>query len=115
MDTAYLSALAALAGSAVGGLTSLAGSWISLHTQNQAQNRAYDRAKRGELHRNFINEASRLHGDSLVHDNAEVQQLVAMFALISRMRILSSPLLVRTAEQVAGDRRRLCRAKPNLS
>jgi hypothetical protein len=71
MDTTYLSACAALAGSAVGGLH---------QTQVRAQQRASDKSWRQELYRDFINEASRLHGDSLVHDKADITDLVGMYA-----------------------------------
>lgn len=101
MDTAYLSALAALAGSAVGGLTSLTASWLSQQRQAMAQELANDKSRRQELYRDFIIVASRLHGDSLIHDNAEVPNLVEMYALISRMRILCFPTVVSAAEQVA--------------
>jgi hypothetical protein len=36
MDPAYLSALAALAGSTIGGLTSLTASWLTQHVQFRA-------------------------------------------------------------------------------
>jgi hypothetical protein len=37
MDTGYISALAALAGSTIGGFTSLAASWLSQNAQTKAQ------------------------------------------------------------------------------
>ena len=39
MDPAYISAIAALAGSAIGGLTSLAASWLSQNVQARACSR----------------------------------------------------------------------------
>src|SRR5690349_5946631 len=99
MDTAYLTACAALAGSAVGGLTSLAASWISQQGQVRAQQRAWDKNKRQDLYREFIDEASKLHGDSLVHDEADISFVVGVYALISRMRVTSSPMVIRAAER----------------
>lgn len=101
MDTAYLSALAALAGSAVGGLTSLTASWLSQQKQARAQELANDKGRRQDLYRDFIFVASRLHGDSLVHDKADLPNIVEMYALISRMRILCSPVVVNVAAEVA--------------
>jgi len=75
MDAAYLSACAALAGSAVGGFTSFAASWQSQRVQVRAQQLSYDKSRRQELYRDFINEASRLHADSLVHDKVAISDL----------------------------------------
>lgn len=58
MDAAYISALAALAGSAVGGLTSFATARSTQHTQARAQRLAESRTKREALYGQFIDEAS---------------------------------------------------------
>ena len=100
MDVAYVSAFAALAGSAIGGLTSLAASWLTQHVQFSSQQRAVNRSRREELYKNFIEEASRLYADAFAHDKAEVSTLVNLYALVSRMRILSSPEVVKHADQV---------------
>jgi hypothetical protein len=100
MDSAYLPALAALAGSATGGLTSLASAWLTLRRQGRATRLSKDRARRQKLYRLFIDEASKLYADALVHDKAEITALVRVYALISRMRVLSSPAVVKRAEAV---------------
>jgi hypothetical protein len=100
MDAAYFSAFAALAGSAIGGFTSLAASWLSQHVQFTAQQRASDLSRREDLYRQFIAEASRWYADAFTHDTAEVANLVNLYALISRMRILSSPTIVEHADRV---------------
>ena len=100
MDSAYLPALAALAGSATGGLTSLASAWLTLRRQGRATRLSRDRARRQKLYRLFIDEASKLYADALVHDQAEVSALVRAYALISRMRVQSSSAVVEKAEAV---------------
>src|SRR5215470_5637797 len=100
MDPAYVSAIAALAGSTIGGLTSLAASWLTQHVQFSAQQRANDLSKREELYKNFIEEASRWYADAFAHDKAEVSNLVNLYALVSEMRILSSPRIVENADKV---------------
>jgi hypothetical protein len=100
MDAAYISAVAALAGSAIGGLTSLAASWLTQRVQFSSQQRAVNRSRREELYRNFIEEASRLYADAFAHDKAEVSNLVNLYALVSRMRVLSSPHVVEQADKV---------------
>jgi hypothetical protein len=100
MNPAYLPALAALAGSATGGLTSLASAWLTLRRQGHTTRLSQDRARREKLYRLFIDEASKLYADALVHDDAEVSALVRAYALISRMRVVSSPAVVEKAEAV---------------
>ena len=100
MDGATISALAALAGSVVGGLTALATSSLTQQAQARAQERASDRTLRETLYRDFIVEASRLYGDALTHDKAEVSNLVRIYAMISRMRVRSSPVIVENADKV---------------
>jgi hypothetical protein len=100
INPSYLPALAALAGSATGGLTSLASTWLSLHRQSRANRLLRDRARRQKLYGSFIDEASKLYADALVHDEAEVTALVSVYALINRMRVLSSPAVVQKAEAV---------------
>ena len=100
MDPAYLSALAALAGSTIGGLTSLATSWLTQHGQLRAQQLARDVAKREELYKSFIEEASRLYTDAYEHDKADTSKLVNVYALVSEMRVLSSPRVIENADKV---------------
>jgi len=100
MNSTYLPALAALAGSAVGGLTSLAAAWFTQHRQDHAIRLAQDRARRQKVYGKFIDEASKLYADSLIHDKAEVAALVSVYALISRMRVMSSAAVIKKAEAV---------------
>jgi hypothetical protein len=97
---AYIPALAALAGSATGGLTSLASTWLTLRRQGRAIRLSRDRARREKLYKQFIDEASKLYADALVHDQAEVSALVSVYALISRMRVLSTLPVIENAEAV---------------
>jgi hypothetical protein len=101
IDPAYLSALAALAGSAVGGLTSFLSSWFSQGAQLRAQLFLHDKGRRQELYRQFVEEASGSYIEALTHDTPDLSKTIALYALISRMRILSSPKIVEEAERVA--------------
>ena len=100
MDPAYFSAFAALAGSAIGGLTSIATSWLTQRVQFSAEQRKRDLDTRHELYRSFIEEASKWYADAYEHDNAKVSNLVDLYSLVSRMRILSSPNVVQAADKV---------------
>jgi hypothetical protein len=101
MDAAYVPAMAALAGSTIGGLTSLASAWLTQGRQDRAARASRDKAARQKLYRQFIDEASRLYADALVHNEAEVSALVSVYALISRMRVLSSSAVIEKAQAVA--------------
>jgi hypothetical protein len=100
MDPAYISAFAALAGSAIGGLGSFATSWLSHRTQARADYRQRDKTHRQELYRDFIEEASRLYADALSHDNTDPANVVGLYAKVGRLRILSSEAVIVSAERV---------------
>jgi hypothetical protein len=99
VNPAYLPALAALAGSAIGGLTSFASAWLTQHHQDRANHLLRDKARRRKVYKQFIDEASKLYADALVHD-LELAALVSVYALVSRMRVLSSPTVIIKAEAV---------------
>ena len=100
MDTAYLSALAALAGSAVGGLTSLTASLLMQRAQFNAQQRTHYISRRGDLYKDFTEEASNTFADAIEHDVADASKLVRLYALVSRMRVLSSQVVIDEADRV---------------
>ena len=101
MDASIISALAALAGAAIGGLTSIVGAWLTQQTQVKAQELTQDKLRRQELYKEFIEEASKTYGDALQHDKTDVSALVGIYTRISRMRVLSSPKVVEAADQAA--------------
>ena len=100
MDPGYVSAVAALAGSVIGGLTSLATTWQSQRAQLLARRREHDLDRREELYKNFIEEGSRLYADAYEHDKADVANLVKLYSMVSMMRVVSSTVVVETADKV---------------
>jgi hypothetical protein len=100
MNSAYLSAFAALAGSLIGGLTTILATWLTYHAQSRAKREAEDISTRQELYKNFIEEASRLHADAFERDNPNISDLVNLYALVSRMRVLSSPKIAESADAI---------------
>ena len=64
MDPAYVSAVSALAGSAIGGLTSLMASWLTHHVQFSSQEREASRNTRVDLYKSFIEEAAKWYADA---------------------------------------------------
>lgn len=100
MNPAYFSAFAALAGSVIGGLTVVLTSWLTQHAQFRAQQLEHDITRREDLYKNFIEEASKLYIDAYEHDEADTSKLVNLYALVSRMRVLSAPRIIESAEKV---------------
>jgi hypothetical protein len=101
MDSAYVPVLAAFGGSAVGGLTSLVATWVTQRRKDSVRRLAQEKTRKQKLYKQFIDEALKLYADALVHDKSEVSALVDMYALIGRMRILSSDAVIAKAEAVA--------------
>ncbi len=101
MEAGYVTGFAVLAGAALGGLTSFASSWTTLHAQMKAQRLASSKSARQELYKQFIDEASRTYVDALVHDKLDMSSLVGIYSLISRMRVLSSRKVIESAANIA--------------
>jgi hypothetical protein len=100
MDSGYITALAALGGAALGGLTSFATSWTTLRAQMKAQQSASSKSKRQKLYKAFIDDAAKIYGDALIHDKLEITGLIDLHALVSRMRTVSSRTVIETAVNV---------------
>lgn len=98
MDTSYISALAGLTGAAIGGLTSFATSWLTQQSQLADKNRQVEWSKREQLFSAFIVEAARRYGDALSHEKDEVADLVRLYALVGRIRLVASREVVLKAE-----------------
>jgi hypothetical protein len=101
VDASIISALAALTGAAVGGLTSGIANWRSQRSQVRAQWILHDETRRQGLYRDFIEDAAKCYIDALQHDKADIPGLVSLYAKLSAMRAVSSKLVVHHAEDVA--------------
>ena len=101
MDSSVISALAALAGAVIGGLTSVTMSWLSQDMEQKAQAYAHNRGRREELYKEFIEEASKTYIAALQHTDTDVTSMVGLYATISRMRVLSSAPVIDHADKIA--------------
>ena len=81
-------------------MPSLATSWLTQNAQFRAQQLGHDLGRREDLYRDFIEEASRLYTDAYEHDKADASKLVNLYALVSRMRVRSSPGIIESADKV---------------
>lgn len=100
MDAAYISAFAALAGTAIGGLTSFATSWTTQRAQTRAQRLAAEKEARAALFGRFLDEAAKLYSDALQNSRDDTAALMGIYALKNRIRLLSSPPVVEAADMV---------------
>jgi hypothetical protein len=97
-SAAYMSAFAALVGTFVGGITSIATSWLGQQRQTKEQRRAREKDEVQGLYKLFIQDASKLYVDALEHNTTEITKLVDIYATLNRMRVLSSPEVVAAAD-----------------
>jgi hypothetical protein len=100
VDASIISALAALTGAAVGGLTSGIANWRSQRSQVRAQWVLHEETRRQTLYRDFIEDAAKCYIDALQHDKADIPGLVSLNAKMSAMRAISSKPVVGHAEEV---------------
>ena len=101
MEAAYISAFAALAGTAIGGLTSFATSWITQQAQARTQRLAAEREVRAALYGRFLEEAAKLYSDALQSRRDDMTRLIDIYALTNQIRLISSSQVVEAADTVA--------------
>jgi hypothetical protein len=78
VDASIITALAALTGAAVGGLTSGIANWLNHRSEVRAQWILHEMSRRQTLYRDFIEEASKCYIDALQHDKADIPGLVGV-------------------------------------
>lgn len=100
MDAAYISAISALAGSVIGGLTTGFTTILTQRSQARAGQVAHELGRREDLVRDFIVAASKTYGDAIVNSEAKMPELVDLYAMVARMRVLSMPKSVTCADIV---------------
>ncbi len=100
MNTAAISALAALGGSAIGALAPVL---TSVLVQRSAARRDLANrtvAAREALYSDFIKEASGLFVTSVTHKLENLGDLVSLYELVSRIRLCSTDPVMHAAEDV---------------
>jgi hypothetical protein len=95
---AYISALVGLAGVAIGSLTSFATTWMTHRSQGEGKALGGRGWQARKLFADFIAEATRLYGDAVSHQKDDVSDLVLLYALVARMRLISTRPVVDAAE-----------------
>jgi len=100
MNPGSISAISALAGSVIGGLTTGFTTLLNQRSQARAGMIAHDVARREELVRDFIIAASKTYGDAIVNSDPKMPEIVDLYSMVSRLRVLSMPRSVVCADSV---------------
>ena len=113
-NPAAISALAAIFGSLAGALASSVSTWISQRHQDRRDLVARRISHREQLYAEFISESARAFADALEHNFHDPRTLVPTYAVLSRIRVSSSPDVLRSAEHIV-DRIITTYSEPNLT
>jgi hypothetical protein len=98
MDSSVVTALAAALGSLVGATASIGTTWISQRRQSIRASAEWKLRDHEALYREFIMEASRLFGDAMVKSLEQPDQLVGLYGILSRIRLISGNEVLSAAE-----------------
>jgi hypothetical protein len=100
MNDAYISALAALAGSGIGALASVGTTWVTQRYQDRSKRLAQKSARLEQLFGEFIDQASRVFADALTHQLDDLSKLVPLYATMGKLRLYASNETVVCADRV---------------
>lgn len=98
MNTAIISALAALGGSSVGALAPVLSNFILERSVTRRELLSRQISQRETLYSDFINEASRIYAKSVTRNLDSTDELVSLYALVSRIRLMATEPVVHEAE-----------------
>jgi hypothetical protein len=98
MTSTVITAMAAALGSLVGAAASIATTWITQRTQNIRSHSEWKLRERESLYREFIMEASRLIIDALANSLERPDQIIALYGILGRIRLISGEEVVHQGE-----------------
>jgi hypothetical protein len=100
VNAAYISAISALSGSAIGALASLATTWLTQRHQDQARRLAQDHGRRERIFVEFIDLASKAFVDALLQTSIkDPSPLILLYATMGKLRLSASQPTVEAAEK----------------
>ena len=99
MDSAYLSAVSALAGTVIGGVTSFATTWLTTRSQARAARLAAEHNRREDVYGRFMDELSAMYGGVLATGAMDYARLAAAFALRGRIMVMATKPVFDTADE----------------
>jgi hypothetical protein len=99
-QSSAITALAAIAGSIVGGLASFLTTYFTQRHQAHRDLLSREAAHREELYSQFIKEAANVYVDSLDKTLDSPTSLVGVYSLVGRIRLVSNDTVLAAAEKV---------------
>jgi hypothetical protein len=103
VNAAYIPAIAALFGSVIGALASLATTWLTQRYQEEARRHVQENARREQLFVEFIDLSSKAFVDALLQTSIQdPSKLISLYATMGKLRLFATQRTVEAAEQVMG-------------
>jgi hypothetical protein len=99
MDAAILSTFSALAGTAIGAMSSLGSTYMTTQAQARAARVAAERAKREDLYGRFMDELARLYASALNNVGVDYERLTTAYALNGRIALYATQPVLESANQ----------------
>jgi hypothetical protein len=100
MDATLVGAMAGVLGSLVGGSATVATAWLTQTTASRRELVQMEFRKREALYGEFIAECSKLLIDAMAHTLDKPETLLNAYALLNRIRLTSSPAVLKEAERL---------------
>ena len=101
MEAAALSALAAIGGSAFGGLTPLVSNYLIQRGLTKRELLSRQLAERQSLYSEFIQFATKVYVSATTKQLDDMDDLIALYALVGRIRLVASNPVTEAAEDFA--------------
>jgi len=98
MEASVVTAMAAALGSLVGAGSSIATTWLVERTQNIRASAEWKLRELESLYKEFVAEASRLAVFSVTHTPEKPEEIVALYGILSQIRLVSGENVVREGE-----------------
>ncbi len=106
MNSSIIPALSAILGTTVGGLVTFLTTFLNQRLATRRDILARDVANREQLYSEFLKEVGGLYFDSIhrtLDDMSQQSTLMTMYALVGRIRVISTEPVLTAAEKVADD------------
>lgn len=100
MEATFVTAMAGVLGSFVGGSATVATAWITQRTAGRRELLQAELRKREALYGEFIGECAKLLMDAFTHTLEKPETLLPVYALINRIRLVASPAVLTEAERL---------------
>ena len=98
MDNTLTSVLSALSGSVIGATTPVISNFVIQRSAAQRELTNREIAQREELYSEFIRQGTGCYAKALSQNLENLDEIVAMYALVNRIRLFASPSVLDAAE-----------------